>query len=299
MNSEPTEKHDALKKGVLTRIKDERIAPRARVYFTIKNGLFWGLWVFTVLLGSVSVAVLIFAELNVGWETYEVTHENALTFFLETLPLIWLMLLTILTYIGLFNLRHTKTGYRYSLATIIMVGCMGSIIGGVLLHDVGADEFLEEKAAVFVPLHQTASHMREVFWNQPNRGLYAGTVETFDPDSDTLVLRTPKGDVKTFSITFIPDESRVLIEPNSYVRIMATSSSETDALIACHLMPWDSNHPMSMRGIFSQRGKLFEFIEQHIEQSNDADDTNPDAAEPCKVFLREKIGSHPPKTILK
>lgn len=269
MNTDSTQQHsEKLTHEVLERILRDEIKPVSKTYFTIKNILFWTLWVTTAILGALAVAVLIFTELNIGWEFYEMTHQNAFTFFVHSLPYLWVILLAGVILMGIYNLRHTKSGYRYPLLTIVLVGLVGSGVGGVLLHSYGIGAFLDEGFGRMMPLYTSARSEREGFWNQPDRGLYTGIIAVIDDENELVTLTTADGVTHVFNTAFVPQHQISAIEPNIRVRIMATSVDGEEGLSACRINEWEEDEAHTFGEMHERRQMFrnaFENIEERIE----------------------------------
>ncbi len=257
--------NDTLKKEVLERIVREEITPVSKTLFALKNILFWTLWILTMLLGALAVAVLIFTELNIGWEFYEMTHKNALTFFAHSLPYLWILLLGAVVILGIYNLRHTKTGYRYSLVVVVLVGVCGSVLGGVVLHSYGMGKVLDEGFGKFMPMYVPVRSEREGFWRQPERGLYTGTITALDNEQMVMTLVSTDGITHVLSTAYVPQTQLSEIEVNTRVRIMATSSDEDESIFVCRIHEWEDDEALTF-GDMHERRQMFRDVFENIEE---------------------------------
>lgn len=278
MNTHTPQPHnETLTKNILERIEREDITPLGRGVYFLHNFAFWTLWILSVLLGAFAVAVLIFTELNIGWEFYEMTHDNALTFFVHTLPYLWIGLLILVTLFGPYNLRQTKRGYRYSMRMIVILGFCLSILFGTLLNQYGYGRYVDEMIGARIPLHNPVLRQRESFWLQPERGFYSGTIKTIDREAGVVTILTTEGETAAFLLSFLPKTMFDMLAPNIHVRILATSTETYERLVACHLMLWEEEFAKNIGDIRERRRELSEMFE--IEPDETAERP---LANPCK-----------------
>lgn len=289
-NSEKSEHQDSIRDHVLARIAEEHIVPKGRSYFMLRNALFWSLTVFAVAVGAASVAAIIFFELNVGWEYYEMTHGSALSFFIATLPGMWLFLIVVALILVAYNARRTKRGYRHSITALILIGLAGSITGGLLIYGSGLDDDLEREVDALVSLYMSADDLREDFWNQPTRGLHTGFIERIDLTTGDFEIRTPGGGIRLFHITRIPTDPPEQYEKGAHVRIIAIASSSIPGLIVCHIMPWEGKHARSLKDIGERKQHLLRTLrERFLGTDAPANSTDSDL---CSALIREQAGRH-------
>ncbi len=285
MNTNPPQPHPhTLSQDILERIEREEITPISKSVFTTKNILFWVLWGIAILLGACAVSVVIFAELNIGWEYYEMTHPNAFTFFVESFPLLWLILLSLVVLFAIYNIRHTKHGYRQSLFAIVLIGLGGSALGGFLIHQGGFDADMDDMLGRFVPLYMSVPEARESFWTQPKQGLYTGVIEAVNDAHNEITLRSTDGGTNVFATTFLPMGQRADLEKNVHVRIMATSTDEFSPMVICHVAQWDDGRTNTLELIREKRTALMNaFVD--LEEHFFVEDTNP-----CHDLIRARRG---------
>ena len=269
MNENTTQNNTkTLKENIISRIEREHILPTSKVIFNVENIFFWTVWTLSVLVGAVVVAILIFTELNVGWEFYELTHTNALTFFIQSLPYIWMVLLVLTVLLGIYNLRKTKKGYRHSITFIVLLSLFGSIVAGLLLHVFGASEYLESEVGGRVPFHTPVSHIREVEWQRPELGMYAGTVEMLDVNTGLMTVLSEDNTHHVFDTRFLPREVLKTVEEHAPVHIIATSSTDFDSLVACHLGFFEGGFVHTLEEILERRAHIRdEFTNASVERN--------------------------------
>ena len=76
---------------VLERIEQEAITPTPRWQFFVGEGVLWLIWLGTVIFGSAALSITAYVALSASYALYEATHENFVTFLIESMPYLWLV----------------------------------------------------------------------------------------------------------------------------------------------------------------------------------------------------------------
>lgn len=231
---------------VLDRIEEEKVIPRARWHFLLRNVVLWSLWIASVVVGAMAVAAAIFFVMNFQWRLYMATHESLSSFVVASLPYAWIVTLILFTLLAYENIRHTKRGYRYPLWVIVALNITGSALGGVVLYAVGGGQFVDETIGGRIPMHRPFFAMEKERWMQPERGLLAGAVEGVHDEQGTLTLRAFDATEWTIETASLHDIDWKVINDFSEVRIVgvpvATTTSDGSherLLHACFVLPWE------------------------------------------------------------
>ena len=238
--NEQTEKQNIestpdLKLCVFSRIKDEGITPKQKWRFLCEESGIWTLFLLALLIGSGAVAATIFSQLHVGWEYYEATHDNTLTFLVETLPHLWLLVLGGMVWFGYYQLRHTKKGYRYPLWGIVVVSIAGSVVGGVVLHSFGYGHVVDHKLGKYIPTHKSALFMQEALWQNPAEGRLYGTLSF---GTTTYTLTDKENKTWQLVVGTASPHDQTLLRVGESVRVLGYASSSDDSYFhICHVVP--------------------------------------------------------------
>lgn len=253
MNQIESQEHKAtLRSSVLSRIEGERITPLPRALYILRNYGFWALWGFSVAFGALATAVLIFTELNVGWEFYEETHTNGITFFVGTLPYMWLLIIASVVVLGYYNLRSTSRGYKYPLALVVVVGLLMSTVGGIVLHAYGIGRAVENGFAQVMPFHAPVAALRAELWANPERGMYVGEVEHVDAALQQFELKTEEDITYIVSTEFLHPMDLGVLEETDDVGVIAVPEAG-DVVIACRLVPWFPASSLTIKEVKEKR----------------------------------------------
>jgi len=162
----------------LKKIKAENIAPTPRWQFLFKNCIIWGGATLTLVLGSLAVPVILHMLVNNDWELYAYGNLSLPYLILLSLPHFWLTCLALFITLAYYNIRHTKSGYRYGITYIIIGSIVISLMLGGTLYVAGLGRVIDERFARAVPLYDRFARPRHLIWMQPHHGLLAGTVMT-------------------------------------------------------------------------------------------------------------------------
>ncbi len=173
-------KTEDLSKQVLSTIKENKIEPKPKWMFSIREVIFWVIFVISLMLGSISTSLVIFMIGNNDWDLYEKLGHGLFKFILITLPYFWLIFLVIFVIFSYYNFKKTKSGYRYNTILIVLINILVSISLGSLLYVCGLGAKLENSLEKRIPPYGMMFYQRHDMWNAPERGLVAGVIVSFN-----------------------------------------------------------------------------------------------------------------------
>ena len=169
------------------RIEGERIYPRPRSFYTQQEIAVWGLWAISIVVGALAVAVMLYAFVRQYFALYEATHENFTTFLMDTLPYLWIATFGLMAVVAVFNLRHTKRGYRYPLWQIFTSSVVLSLAGGAALHFLGFGHSLDQALGQQMSGYPSQEKFEKKLWQDPKEGRLLGRVTKPIQPPSTLV----------------------------------------------------------------------------------------------------------------
>ena len=117
-----TNHEEDLKSKVLELIERDKIKPKTKLYFSIKDKTLWSLMLISILICSAAFSVMIFSFTNSELEFYQMTHDNFMDFVLSIMPYLWIVVFVMFAIVGYENFKHTNKGYKYSFIVIIIFG---------------------------------------------------------------------------------------------------------------------------------------------------------------------------------
>ena len=188
MNTMNTDREStSCKKSVLERIEKEDVCPKSRWVFTCREAGVWLLWVTSVLVGALAVAILLFVAQHHWYALYEATHDNFLTFIVDFLPYLWLSVFLAMFAAAAYNLQHTKHGYRYPLWQILLSSFVLSIVGGLALNVFGLGYKADYQLGKQMAMYKSQEKLEEMLWQNPEEGRLVG-VKVFDTTATNTVI---------------------------------------------------------------------------------------------------------------
>lgn len=168
--------HNAFDQKLVEKIKEEKMAPKPRWHFLLKNQVVWLAGALSLLIGAAAVSVMIYLLKNNGWELQAQTNKSALEFLLLTLPYFWIVFLGIFVFVLYYNVKHTATGYRYPVWVIAAFGVLASILLGSIFHVFAIGQKIDNVLGVRAPLYEVVINRQLSFWFNPAEGRLAGVV---------------------------------------------------------------------------------------------------------------------------
>lgn len=233
-----TKKHLNIKDSVLERLENEGVSPRSRIFWACQEYVIWSLWALTILVGAISVAVVTFASMHAGYALYEVTHESFLTFAIEVLPYIWLIVFIMMSMLAYYNMRHTKNGYKYPFTHIILSSVGFSILGGFVLHYAGVGYYLDTYLGRNSSMYQSQEKMELRMWQVPEDGRLVGVYESEIKGS---LVRFNDIEGREWSLDTVDLKARDLevLTTGKKVRVLGLVANGSPMMMhACGIFPW-------------------------------------------------------------
>lgn len=169
---------EKLSQKIVERIKEEKIVPKPRWYFSFGNYAFWAFFGISVLTGAISFCLLVTIFRDNDWDLYKYLHTSPFSHFLISIPYFWILSFLLFLPLAYFNYRHTRTGYCCETFLIVALSLGTSILLGLFFHWTGMgkviDNELHEKIPLYTKIH-CCTH-REDVWSHPELGLLGGQV---------------------------------------------------------------------------------------------------------------------------
>lgn len=198
-------------KEVLNKIKEEKIQPKARWTFLLRDYVVWAFGAASLLVGGVAVSLIIFMTKFGNWHMMSDMDDSLLEFVLLSIPYFWFALLLAFVFLVNYNIKHTKKGYKYSLPLIIIVTVGSSVVLGFLFFGIGVsqaiDDVLSEKTSVYSRVINTQMK----YWDNPEKGRLAGFVFSRSSDGSYQLV-----DIRRVEWVIVP-VGRVLERPDKIV----------------------------------------------------------------------------------
>jgi hypothetical protein len=171
-----------IKESVLNRIKTEGVCPRPRLWFQTRECFVWLLWLISVVLGALAVAVSLFVLVYNHTALFEVTHDSWWFFMIGALPYLWLVILASMLALAVFDLRHSRRGYRYPLWQIVGSSLLASFGLGFIMHAVGTGYYVDHVLGQRLAFYESQQKFETNLWQKPSEGRLVGHLSQLVPE---------------------------------------------------------------------------------------------------------------------
>ncbi len=225
---------------VLERIVSEQVTPHSRLFYMAKEAGVWTLWLLTVILGALAVAVSVTVGAYRYAIGYELTHDSLLGYAAEVLPYLWIVVFSAMAFLAVYNLRHTKRGYRYSLVTIVGSSLVFSVGGGLILHGVGLGFSFDNFLGTHVSSYVSQDKMEQRIWQRPEDGRLLGVrIQNDGEYGDTVHFVDVRDGEWTLLVHELPPPDAALMASGERVRLLGELISLTPPVFhVCGVLPW-------------------------------------------------------------
>ncbi len=177
---------------IVETIKEKNVQPYSKWHFIIRRLLIWGLFILSLVLGSLACGVVIFQLRHADWDLSTYLNMDYGTFILLNLPYFWLVFLVIFVSVAYFYCRRTERGYRCPTAWLITASIIFSFAGGIVVYKVDLAERLEAVFRNDIRIYRVLQEKKAEIWLAPEKGLLAGRIVKILP-AKKIQLKDLKG----------------------------------------------------------------------------------------------------------
>jgi hypothetical protein len=258
--------------AVLQRLQDEQVKPVPRWCWQCLESVLWMLWCASVLFGALSISIFIFAAVHMRFDLYEATHDSVLEYAVELLPYIWIFIFIVMLVLAYRNLRHTKTGYRYTFAQVVVSSVFFSILGGILLHVAGVGARLDKQLGDYMPTYYSLEERELQRWQRPELGRLVGTHLPDSGSTTTALFIDSEGVRWQLNIIDLQSEDVVTLQTGRRVRVLGLPpNSATTTIHACGVFPWMFDKPVSSSEMMQERQAFIDRMYAHKDRAPERD----------------------------
>jgi len=162
----------------LHKIQNDKITPKPKWQFLLKNSIIWGLGAFSLILGSISMSLIYFMISNEDSGVYQLSDNNIWDTLLIVVPFFWIICLAVFAFAVYYYIKHTKKGYKYSANKIILTILAASLLFGAALDVFGLDRVIDDTLGQRAPYYDRVINPRLNYWSNPDNGRLTGLVVT-------------------------------------------------------------------------------------------------------------------------
>jgi len=224
-------------KKLIEKIKKEDIKPLPRWRFTLRNTLIITGFIIAVLLGGLAFSIVLFAIQQTDFNLVSHLSHSALELFLGILPIVWIVLLIVALLLAMYGIRHSRRGYKFTLARQLGFSVALSILLGTLFFITGGAQRLERAFDVHLSIYESINEKKINLWMHPEEGRLAGRIEQVR--NGMLQLTDFNGKswrVEYDESTFIPPV--VLLEIGEQVKLLGEKLNG-NRFDAKEIRPWE------------------------------------------------------------
>jgi len=268
MSDKPT---TSLKDKLFSTIEHEKLQPRSRLFFQCKECSMWLLWLASVLVGALAVAVSLFVVAHRQYALYEATHENFLTFMVQVLPYLWFVMFGLMVVAAWYNFRQTKRGYRYSLVSIIVSSMLVSLALGAALQLLGFGYLADTTLGQQLDMYMSQEKIERQLWQQPEGGRLLGTYAgQVGAATSTVWLIDTAGTKWQIIATDLFPRDQALLRSEQPVRVLgASTGTSSKQFHACGVFPWMMDASITREDLDRERR---DFVKKVYDQKYRAED---------------------------
>lgn len=238
---------EKISQEVLKQIKQSKINPRPKWFFKFKNYIFWFLFIISVIFGGFSIGTLIYQYENQNsFAAYYHLNNNFLESFFFAIPYFWLIIFLVLITFSIYDYFHTKKGYRYNVFKIAGLSLLISLILGISFFYLGLGKIIDQELNQKVGFYHELNQQKEKVWNQPEKGLIAGTIKEIKSNK-LFILEDLSG--KSWQINYQNAQifGRAKIEVGEQIKIVG-EKQDADKFNAQQIRPYAGNSMQKGKG---------------------------------------------------
>ena len=241
-------------KNILEKIQKEKIRPRAKYFFVLRDLLVWGLFGLATIVGALAVSVIIFILTDNDWDVYRHLQKSFWGYLFVSLPYFWFLILLALVGTAYWNYKHTRKGYLLNPYILFLSSFLVSLLLGWALFAGGAGERLDRFFGEKIDYYSGAEAHKIKNWSNPESGLLAGKIVEIEKGYFYL------NDFDAQRWRIIEEETAwrrgVQKEIGEAVKIIG-NLEEDKIFRAQEIRPWQGGGERRVKGDFSGEGAVY------------------------------------------
>jgi hypothetical protein len=222
---------------------------------------------------------------------YEATHENWFTFMVEVLPFIWVIVFGIMALLAVYNIKHTKKGYRYSITTVLASSIVLSFAGGSALQFFGLGYSIDAVLGDQMSMYMSQEKIERQLWQHPQEGRLIGRqVATTLATSSVIVFEDVSGSRWRIEIQELHPMDISLLATGKDVRLLGQTMNERAKVFhACGVFSWMMHREVTMQQMSEQRESFLGRVKELTSRNEvTVNELNEDPFVPTKAIAIDK-----------
>jgi heme/copper-type cytochrome/quinol oxidase subunit 2 len=181
---------------ILHKIKDEKLQPKPRWQFLLKDYVVWAVGGLALFLGSAAMSLIFYMASHEDIGAYQRAGGKPLEILFLVVPFFWLLCLAFFVFIVWYNVKHTKKGYRYPLPIMLAVIIGASVLLGGIFYAIGFGEKVDDELGRRAPFYDRVMNPHVDFWSQPERGRLMGMIISQNGDNEYVLVNREREEWK-------------------------------------------------------------------------------------------------------
>lgn len=292
MNKETTRTNKPLKDSLMEKIESNSVCPHSAFYFLCQECFVWFVWLVSIAIGSMAVAVSVFVVTHKQYELYEATHDNFFTFMVEVLPYIWIIAFSAMVYVSVRYLRNTKHGYRYSILSVILSSMALSILGGFLLQNYGIGGDMDSALGQQIDSYMSQSKLEQQVWQTPAEGRLLGSQVFATASTEIVIFEDVEGKRWRTDVSELAGKDLDILINQQQVRVLGLVKDDVSSLFhACAVFPM-AKRDMSLSELKEQRTDFVYKVYDHLDKEKAVEDEGDSLCADIAAVRRMKNMEH-------
>lgn len=141
---------NALEKRILDKIKKEKILPKSKLFFVLKNSLIFSSYFISIILGAISFSVIFY----IFSDNRDLIFDKFNILALKNAIIFWLILVFIFIFLAFKNNLSIKNSYQYSSWTLILFNIFISTLLGTIFYYSGVAEKTDKETSKYLNFYE-------------------------------------------------------------------------------------------------------------------------------------------------
>ena len=150
--------NNSFEKRILVKIKKEKIKPKSKWYFILKNSFYLSSFVIFLMLGSISFSIIFYifsGNTSILIQNYNISElKNAVIF--------WSILLFVFLIFSILNNKKIFNSYKYSNFSILLFNISISFLIGYLLYFSGVARETDKMSSEYLHFYKKNIKITEI-----------------------------------------------------------------------------------------------------------------------------------------
>jgi len=160
-----------LSEKIIKEIQEKQITSKSKIFFIVKNILFWLHSLVSILIGAISFSTILYNFSGDQEIIYGFLSKNNISLeVLSFLPIFWIIVLVTFLILSIKNYKQTDNFYKYNIYFIFLIIIVFAFGFGAILFSLGVGEKTEKLSQKYLPYYDRYTKIltlkKEIFKNK-------------------------------------------------------------------------------------------------------------------------------------